>query len=160
MIRILSFIFLVLIVTSCNKKNENKKSVIQNITNDIVLDLPDNIFINEIVNDTVYYSSPLDTINLTDKDKRFTIFYVSTDTINYSNIKEIVSGKHEMFIEKEKGIIPFAFKFEKLGDNYFTGIIEDQVILDNYQNGKARIITHESVVTVKVWIKEREIQKI
>ena len=155
MIKILNFIIIVLFI-SCNREPKKNKHIdIEKPDNtDVILNLPDNIYMNEIIQDTVYYKSPLDTISLSKNDKRFIIFYTTIDTIKYKSVKEIESREHQMFIEKEKGIIPFSIEFDRPGDNYFTGIIEDQIILDNFQDGKSRIITHENVVTVRLWVKE------
>ncbi|RZS93142.1 hypothetical protein [Aquimarina brevivitae] len=160
MMKFNNLIFVLFLISCTNVTNKNNYPNVQENDENITLNLPNAIFINEKIKDTIYYKSPLDTINISDIEERFIIFYTATDTMKFKNVKEIESTQHQMFIEEEKGMIPFTIKFDRLGDNYFTGIIEDQVILENLKNGKARIITNESVVTVKVRVKERKKQKI
>lgn len=156
MTKILSIVILLFSFVSCNKKKEkvNFTSTIEKTDDNIILDLPDTIFVNQVIRDTIYYKSPLDTIKLSEKDNRYIFFYATTDSVKYESVEQIKKTKHRSFIEKTKGVIPFSVQFEKIGDNYFTGIVKDQVLLPNYyKDGKARIITHESVVTVRVWVR-------
>lgn len=156
----MNIFIVVLLFSSCGEKKKIELPInIEEDNQSIILDLPKDIYVNEIINDTLYYKSPLDTIKLSQKDERYVFFYMATDTIKHESVKNIKKIKHHAFLEKEKGVIPFKFSFERTGDNYFSGVIKDQVILDNYQDGKARIITHESVVTVRVWVKQHEKQR-
>ena len=151
------FILLILLFFACkskeDKSSEHSLSNEQN-SDSLKVVLPKVVILNEVVKGEIKFKSHLDSLSLSDKDKRFTILYVVTDTIEYETISEIEKREHQIFIEKEKGIIPFNCSFSSLGDNYFTGIIEDQVILDNYSgDGKARILTNETRIIVKVNVK-------
>lgn len=82
---------------------------------------------------------------------------MTTDTVGYDRLKSIESSENYRAFFKEKGAnsIPFEYSFTTLGDNFFSGIIVNEVILENYyENGKGRIITHEVKLLVKVKVVE------
>jgi len=141
---------------SCKKNSYQLKD-----ESKVKLSLSDNIIQGDSINGSVSFKLNLDTIKLSEKDKRFTILYLLIDDVEASDIIDIKSKKHTMFIEKDKGKIDFNCVFKKLGDNYFTGIIEDEVFLSNYNNtGKTRIISNYTKIVKKVYVNKVKVSPI
>jgi len=62
---------------------------------------------------------------------------------------------HDTFVSMDDHRIPFEMKFEKIGNTYLNGFVEDQVLIPYFYNdGKTRIITHELDVTKRVYVKD------
>lgn len=146
-----------LFLLSC--KNESALSVnSENLDNDsLQVEFPNTLPVNQTFKGEIQYFSPLDSIKLSENANRFTFLYISTDTVGYEKLESIESSENyrAFFKENRDNFIPFEYSFTTLGDNFFSGIIVDEVILENYYgNGKGRIITHEVKLLVKVKVVE------
>ncbi len=118
------------------------------------LKFPDTVLINDISVGEINYSSVLDTIKLSPKDKRYIFFYVTTGKklFNLDSLKKV---SLDTFVSLESNIIPFKIKFTQKGNNYINGFIEDEAYIANFYNdGKTRVITHQINVTKKVYVKD------
>ncbi len=151
--RVIIFCIVFLFLQACKNMNNQKKEM--NFYN-----FPKQVYLGELIEGVINYDSDLDTIQLSKKDNRFIFLYMASDTIEYNNINDIKSIKHKAFIGEE-GVIKFKFKFERIGFNYLTCIIKDQVILDNYyEDGKARIITNETKLVYEIDVKVEKANKL
>ncbi|MCC9065951.1 hypothetical protein [Flavobacterium piscisymbiosum] len=164
MILVVSCFFLALL--SC-KKDVNQENNTKN-NDEAVLVFPDTVYINEKYDGKIDYKSDLDTITkkFNDVKKARFIFYsfLRTYDKNYDveYLKRIVK---DTFVAETNKMIPlYNIKFDKLGLNFFDGIITDEVIIENGaidKNGEsmARIITHETRLTRGVYVIERKNKK-
>jgi hypothetical protein len=142
-------LFNIFIYASCKNKENlkilNSKSNVEkteSLKDTIILNTPNELSVNKIFKAKLKFESVLDSINLNNDDKRFTVFYLSIDSFEVSDLDQLKLIKHKAFVLEEKGEIELDLIFENVGLNYITGIIEDEVYLDNYKDGKTRIITH------------------
>jgi len=161
--KILIAIIIVTLIFSCKK--EAKKVVIKDKKDvKITLIFPDTVYINEVYSGKIDYKNCLDTITTSFNDVKKARFleyaYLITKDKNYSKeqLKTIVK---DTFVAETNRIIPlYNIKFDKLGLNYFDGIIKDEVIIANggkNKNGKlmTRIISDEIRLTRGVYVIKR-----
>lgn len=153
-------IFLLLI--SCKK--EERKIELKTEFKKIKLIFPDTVYINEIYDGKINYINDLDTITTSfddlQKDRYVYYAFTKTKNINYNdaNLKKI---KTDTLGARNNRLIPlYNISFNKLGLNYFDGIITDEVRIQNGskdKNGKpiTRIITNEIRLTRGVYVIER-----
>lgn len=157
----LSF-YILTIIASCNSgdKKKTEKSTFSSDKNVVVEDyntlysvqFPDTVIVGKKNKGLIKYSSPLDTIKLSNNDRRYTWLYVKghKDTLS---LKELFKIEHDTFAMISDGKIPlYDFVFNKTGENYIDGYIEDQVVIDNFDKEKSRIITETSRIKKKVFV--------
>lgn len=149
----------IFLFTSCIIKKENESigkdvnKVIRVSNNSIYL--PDTLSVNEIYKNELIYSSELDTINLSEKDHRFIILYLTTEDGTFNEVEVIEKVKHKAFTTGENDdVIQFEFSFDKLGMNPLNMLIEDMVILDSYYGDKSRIITYLTTIKKEIFVFE------
>lgn len=159
--KILISVLIISLLFSC-KKEKQVKEIRKN--EKITLIFPDTVYIDESYDGKIDYQNCLDTITTSfdDLQKNRYIYYAYTKTKNISypdnylkNIKTDTCGA------RNNRLIPlYNIKFDKLGLNYFDGIITDEVMIENGAKGKkgeplTRIITHEIRLTRGVYVIER-----
>ncbi|NRS90007.1 hypothetical protein HNQ02_002942 [Flavobacterium sp. 7E] len=144
---------------SCKEEVRQEKTY--NNNDQAVLVFPDTVYINEEYNGKIEYKSDLDTITtgFDDVKKARFLFYsfLTTDNKNYGDehLKKIVK---DTFVAETHRVIPlYKIKFDKLGLNYFDGIITDEVMIENGMKNKmgeskTRIITHQTRLTRGVYV--------
>ena len=153
----------VILLFSCKKevqkpvKEEKKKQ-------DITLIFPDTVYINEGYDGKINYKNRLDTITTSFDDVKKARFleyaFLITKDKNY-NINYLKTIVKDTFVTKNNRLIPlYNIKFDKLGLNYFDGIVTDEVMIENGAKGKkgepmTRIITDEIRLTRGVYVIER-----
>ncbi|NRT13757.1 hypothetical protein HNP99_000082 [Flavobacterium sp. 28A] len=130
-----------------------------------VLIFPDTVFVNEKYDGKIEYKSDLDTITTVFDDvKKARFMYYSFLTTNDKNyeveyLKTIVTDTFVAISNKE---IPlYNIKFNRLGLNYFDGIITDEVMIENGGKDKngglnTRVITHETRLTRGVYVVKKK----
>ena len=159
---IISIIVLTLLV-SC-KKQEVEAVKERNKNDEATLIFPDTVYINEGYDGKIEYKSDLDTITTSlDDVKKYRYieyYFLITKDKNYTDkhLKTIV--KDTAYADSNRRIPLLYIKFDKLGLNYFDGIITDEVSVINGSKGKkgepmTRIITHETRLTRGVYVIER-----
>lgn len=146
----------VFIIISCSDNKGDKKASKKNLGSKYIFSIkhfPDTVLVDKIYEGEIEYESELDTINLPNEDERFIFLYITTQKGSFKDIEAIKKVEHEVFKIDKNGIIAFRFKFKNTGVNYFNGMIEDMVILNNhYKDGKARIITHLTEIKKEVFV--------
>ena len=151
-------ILLLTLISSCDEKSgmsnrrgngnigeENKYKL-------TVSGIPDTLSSGNTFDGKIEYESALDTIALSDKTERLTLFYLSSDVSPSVDIKKIKDKEHEIFTSKKPGYIEFKYSVENRGVNYLTGIIEDEVYLSDYKDGKTRIITNNIKISKQIYV--------
>lgn len=152
---LMSIVLISLTIISCLSKKEKVKTINSLESKNIfsVKHFPDTVLVDKIYEGEIEYESELDTITLIEGEERFIFLYITTEKGVFKDIKAIKNVKHEVFNIDEKGIIAFKFMFKEKGVNYFKGIIEDMVLLNDYdEDGKARIITHLTEIKKEVFV--------
>ncbi|MBA4153160.1 hypothetical protein [Flavobacterium sp.] len=152
------FSICIIFCISCRKEVEvNQKSAYQ----DIKFIFPDTVYVNESYNGQISFKSDFDTIttSLSDYQKaRFLeySFWLTKKPIEDNKLlKEMVT---DTFVAETNRVIPlYDIKFDKLGVNYFNGIIKDEIIIAKggiLKDGSKgdRIITNEIRLTRAVYV--------
>jgi hypothetical protein len=145
---------------SCTKKDEvSQKSAYL----DIKFVFPDTVYVNKSYDGYISLRSDLDTIttSLNDYQKaRFLeySFWLTKKPIEDNKLlKEMVT---DTFVAETNKLIPlYDIKFDKIGVNYFNGILKDEIIIAKggiLKDGSKgdRIITNELRLTRAVYVKE------
>lgn len=161
--KILILIITLVVFISCKKQEvEAVKEIKKN--DEATLIFPDTVYINEGYDGKIEYKSDLDTITTSlDDVKKYRYieyYFLTTNDKNYTDkhLKTIV--KDTAYADNNRLIPLLYIKFDKLGLNYFDGIITDEVSIINGAKGKkgepmTRIITHETRLTRGVYVIER-----
>ena len=159
---------IIFLLTSCKKEEEvkelKKTEEIRMDKQRITLVFPDTVYINKSYNGRIDYENDLDTITTSFNDVkkyRFVDYYfLITKKTNYSveYLKKIV--KDTAYADNNRIIPLYNIKFNKLGLNYFDGIIMDEVNISHGTKGKNgepmdRIITNEIRLTRGVYVIEK-----
>lgn len=162
-ILVILYIIIVFFIFSCKENNVvNKLDKIN--YNETRIIFPDTVYLNESNNGWIHYKNDLDTLTtkFNDLEKlRFLYFEYFLTNIPSDNNNEIRKMITDTFVAKNNRIIPlYDIKFDKLGINYFNGIITDEVIIANggvLKNGKKgdRILTNEIRLIHPVYVKKR-----
>ena len=156
-----------ILLFSCKKENVKPVGNLE-MKEEITLTFPDTVFINEGYDGKINYKNLLDTVTNSLEDiKRYRYieyYFLTTKDKNYNieHLKTIV--KDTAFADDNRTIPLLYIKFNKLGLNYFDGIIADEVsIIDGgkLKNGKlgTRIIRDEIRLTRGVYVIERPAKK-
>ena len=119
----------------------------------VLLRFPDKSKINIDQYGEIIYKSYLDTIQLTEEDRRATVFFFGY----YSKVHSILEleGKtiDSFRIRDDREYIPFGVTFEQEGEFILDGYVEDMVFLDNYYGeGNGRLITEQHKISKKVTV--------
>lgn len=164
---ILYFILLSLSLSCIDKKGivktESKKDEVT-----LTLNLPDSVIVSKPFKGLVeYFSSPLDTIELKEKDRRYIFLYlvVHRDSLNF---EQLLKKDHDTFVAIDNNKIPlYNLISNEKGHTNLNGYIEDQVVIFDYKGDKekSRVITNiteifkriEVVDSLKVVTKEIQI---
>lgn len=157
-------LFIIIFFFSC--KEEIKTNHISKINyRDTKLIFPDTVYVNESNDGRIEYKNDLDTITTKFDDLerlRFLYYeyYLTKEPIEDN--KEIRKMVTDTFVAESNRLIPlYDIKFNKLGLNYFNGIITDEVIIAKggiLKDGSKgdRIITNEIRLTQAVYVIERK----
>ncbi len=152
------FIIICLIIISCSNRGGEKKvkDIAKELASENIFNIqnfPDTVLLDKVYMGKMNYTSELDTINLLEGEERFIFFYITTQDGDFHDIEEIEKVEHEVFKVGENKVINFQFKFKKKGINYFTGIIQDMILLNDTDNdGESRIITHLTEINKEVFV--------
>ena len=158
----LIFIITLILFISCKKEDAKPVKKVKK-KEEITLIFPDMVYINEGYDGKIDYKNRFDTITAIFDDVKKARFleyaFLITKDKNYSMdyLKTIVK---DTFVTKDNRMIPlYNIKFDKLGLNYFDGIITDEVMIENggkLKDGKqgTRIITDEIRLTRGVYVIE------
>lgn len=162
-ILVILYLIIVFFIFSCKENNVvNKLDKIN--YNETRIIFPDTVFLNESNNGWIHYKNDLDTLTIKFNDLEklrflyFEYFLTNNPSDNNNEIRKMIT---DTFVAKNNRIIPlYDIKFDKLGINYFNGIITDEVIIANggvLKNGKKgdRIITNEIRLIHPVYVKKR-----
>jgi hypothetical protein len=154
---------LLIILFSCKKEGGTSEKKIKK-EEKITLVFPDTVYINEAYDGKIDYINDLDTITTSfdDLQKSRYIYYSYTKTKNISYVDNYLKKiRTDTCGARNNRLIPlYNIKFDKLGLNYFDGIITDEVMIENGAKGKkgepmTRIITDEIRLTRGVYVIER-----
>lgn len=157
-------ITLLAILFSCKKEDPKQVKEVKK-KEEITLVFPDTVYINEGYDGKIDYKNNLDTlttkIRKLQKNTRFLEYaFLLTKNINYTD-EHLKTIAKDTFVAETHRLIPlYNIKFDKLGLNYFDGIITDEVMIENGAKGKkgepmTRIITNEIRLTRGVYVIER-----
>jgi hypothetical protein len=162
-ILVILYLIIAFFIFSCKENNVvNKLDKIN--YNETRIIFPDTVFLNESNNGWIHYKNDLDTLTIKFNDLEklrflyFEYFLTNNPSDNNNEIRKMIT---DTFVAKNNRIIPlYDIKFDKLGINYFNGIITDEVIIANggvLKNGKKgdRIITNEIRLIHPVYVKKR-----
>ncbi len=149
---------------SCKKEIKSNNLVKINYR-DTKLIFPDTVYVNESNDGRIEYKNDLDTITTKFDDLKklrflYYEYYLTKEPIEDN--KEIRKMVTDTFVAETNRLIPlYGIKFDKLGVNYFNGIITDEVIIANggvLKDGSKgdRIITNEIRLTRAVYVIERK----
>ena len=130
---------LIMLLMSCRENISTKNDVdVSSDTNSSVIEtrysfnFPDTVIVGQIYKGTIKYISPLDTIKLKERDRRYLWFY-ARGNVDMITLKELFKVEHDTFVSIGSGIIPVNnIVFNKKGENYINGYIEDQVVIEGY----------------------------
>lgn len=129
------------------------------------IEFPDTVYINQLNDGEITYSSVLDTIITTfgdSKKNRYTRFIMTTSTNVDYDYKELKTKAKDTFGALNNRSIPFYdIKFGKAGVYYIDGIINDIVLIDTITKNKSnydvlRFIENEERVTKKIVVLDRK----
>lgn len=150
------FILLTLLIfISCSKVQNKFNSNYFKKSNDILLfEFPDTVYEKQVVYGKVKYNLQLDSLELSEIDERFVLFYITTHK-GELNLKSVEKIEHSIFIDTiGNGTINFNVNFANSGNNLLNGIIEDKIFLKTpTKEGKIRIITKETNISKEVYTK-------
>ena len=90
------------------------------------------------------------------QDSRYLFFYVATGKNEFNSIKEIELSKNRYAFAEDSVFSKLKYKcyFENIGKAIFTGIVKDEVIIDDYKDGKSRILTKETKIVFDTQVLE------
>ena len=158
-INLFSIIVLSLLISCKDEVKQNNNNNKDHFK--ISLIFPDTVYINKSYDGKIDFKNDLDTITTSFDDIKKARFleysFLITKKINYKDdyLKKIVK---DTFVAETNRMIPlYNIKFDKLGLNYFDGMITDEVIIANGgKNSKGepmdRIITNEFRLTRGVYV--------
>jgi hypothetical protein len=152
------FSIFIIFFISCRKKDEvSQKSAYLAIK----FIFPDTVYVNKSYDGQISFRSDLDTIttSLSDYQKarflEYSFWLTKKPIEDIKLLKEMVT---DTFVAETNRLIPlYDIKFDKLGVQYFNGIIKDEIIIANggiLKDGSKgdRIITNELRLTRAVYV--------
>ncbi len=147
---VLIILFNSLLTISCNEVVKSTKQLDSNI---VEFNFPNQVPIMTETKGTIQYKLEQDSINIKDIDKRFILFYVTTE-VEISSLDYMKNSKHEVFIDTiGNGRINFKVSFSEKGSNFLNGIIEDKIIFKTPDStGKIRILSKETTVSKNILV--------
>ncbi len=152
-----------IILTSCNTKP--KKDVSDEVLKDAsqfksesqitFFEFQDTVIINQDISGEIKYNLEFDGFKLSDIDKRYTFFYVTTQK-EALGLESIKSTNHNIFIDTVgNGTFYFNAKFTNSGNNLLNGVIEDIIYLRGLtKEGKVKIINKKTNISKDVFVKK------
>lgn len=158
--KLISLILIIWILVSCKKEKKNEVS--ENISDQIEyvsqlpykFEFPDTVYINKNYSGKLTYNGQLDTLKLPYGEERFIIYYLTITNKLLTKISDLKKVKSDTFGGIDKHTVPFYnIKFDKLGENYIDGLIDDSAYLNvPTKKDKFRTITNITRATHKVYV--------
>ncbi|MCF6347010.1 MAG: hypothetical protein L3J20_01760 [Flavobacteriaceae bacterium] len=158
------FLVFLIILISCNTKP--KEDISGEVLKDTsqfksesqitFFEFQDTVTINQDILGEIKYNLGLDDLKLSDIDKRYTFFYVTTQK-EALDLESIKNTSHNIFIDTVgNGTFYFNAKFTNYGNNLLNGVIEDIIYLKGITNeGKVKIIKKKTNISKDVFVKEQ-----
>jgi len=140
---------------SC-KKIDNSTSVIEN---EYKFVFPDTVIVNKKYNGKIIYEGLMDSLTTKmGRDKsvnRFILYSYTKSKYPFRDITEISKSTDTIMALESSSIDLLNISFSKTGVNYISGIINDNVILNEVdKNGMAKVIVNNLLANHKVIVIE------
>ncbi|MDY7395653.1 hypothetical protein UMM65_10400 [Aureibaculum sp. 2210JD6-5] len=151
------FLLLAIVLISCAKNSAQDREAKINKPNAKIIDyrIPDTVFSNENIVGEVIYGYDLDGLKKSEIDKRYTFFYITTET-DISDLDSIKASNHKIFLDTTgSGLFNYKINFEGQGNIVFNGVIEDIVFLKKINShGKIEILEIKTYVSKDIYVKD------
>lgn len=114
--------------------------------------IPDTTYLNRQISSELSFKSQFDSIPSSSNVDKYKLLYVCIDSIFKKDLNDIENIDHEIFTQDDSlGVIKFWYQFTDVQKNHLTVLLEDTVIIDNYnETGKSRIIVDYYNIQKKV----------
>lgn len=131
------------------KENQEKKQ--ENII-EYAIFYPDTVQKNLPYKGYILFKTDFDTLEIEQGDRRFTFYYAQIAEDVEKSYTLVKNQELDTFGALNNEEIPFEFKFDKLGNNFVDGFLEDQIILPTEDSTEVRLITLDARITFKVFV--------